>query len=168
VIYLFPPHKISYFVPHARDVTHLAQARLSRYSGFAQASSPLLTLVIMFGRLRRSLQIALTLADGAQSWSSIEKWSKCVPFLKQSLCLYITLPERWRSLFSKALFSSAWISYKILDRIEKIPPSSRLSGLGVARRLAISLSMYPTWGIAVQGVEKPIPIQFFGSFEKKD
>jgi len=55
--------EISFFVPHARDVDRPssgsgsvpAQSLLSPYSVPARAGSPLLTLITIFGRLRRSL-----------------------------------------------------------------------------------------------------------------
>jgi len=106
-------HKISFSVSCPRDTAYLAQARLSRWSGFAQVGPPLLTLITIFGRLRRSLRNASTLAEGPRV-SPIYKNGQNVPhFGPNSLYVFVLLFFRLgdleRSLFSK---SPAYTSHK--------------------------------------------------------
>jgi hypothetical protein len=51
------------YLEHVTLLT-LAQARLSPYSGFSQGSSPLLALIAIFGKIRRSLPSYLSQKSG--------------------------------------------------------------------------------------------------------
>jgi len=71
------------FVPRARELLTLAQARLSPSSGFVQAGLCLLTLITIFGRLHHSMLNCFNyrIAKWAQNWTLFFLKSTFLTFL---------------------------------------------------------------------------------------
>ena len=81
------------YLEHVTLLT-LAQARLSPCSEFAQAGSPLLTLMTIFGRLRHRMLNRFNPSRGGPELVSYIRWQKCLPFLKFAvLCVCIPYPS---------------------------------------------------------------------------
>jgi len=92
------------YLAHVTLLT-LAQARLSCCSGFAQVGSPLLTLITIFGKLRRSLRTTSTLAKGDPELVPYIKMARMCPiFEPNSLRVFILVSLSARDL-SRSLFS---------------------------------------------------------------
>jgi len=75
---------------HLEHVTSLtpARARLSPCSGFAQAHSPLLTLITIFGRLRRSLPNYYNSSRGGPELDPSIKMAKMCPIFENNSLVY--------------------------------------------------------------------------------